>query len=151
MNAQELTSLLKEYRKYLFESNEEKQIKTLIIAKLSSSYWWRSQYIINLFPEDVLQIQENLQQEIESKFKLITNKNHSLKRLAELLIQEALIIQKKYQKELITDKFINTLAIKTKKTQFSSLQRRQAVQCLIKAMEISEVKKVKYINLKMRK
>ncbi|NJM20830.1 MAG: hypothetical protein HC836_35955 [Richelia sp. RM2_1_2] len=98
MNTEELTSLLKEYRKYSFESDEEKQIKTLIIAKLSSSYWWRSQYIINLFPEDVLQIQGNLQQELENKFQLIINNNHSLKQLAELLIQEALILQKNIRK-----------------------------------------------------
>lgn len=149
MKAEELTSLLEEYRKYSLESDEEKRIKTLIVAKLSSSYWWRSQYIINLFPEDVLQIQENLQQEIESKFQLMINKNHSLKQLAELLIQEALIIQKKYQKELITDKFINTLAIKTKKTQFSSFQRRQAVQCLIKAMEIKNTYKKQGLGAKL--
>jgi hypothetical protein len=149
MSAGELANLLKEYRKHSSESDKGKQVKTQLIEKLSSSYWWTSQYIINIFPEDIWQIQENLQQEIENKFQLTINKNHSLKQLAELLLQEALGIQKKYQKELITDRFINTLAIKAKRTNANSFQRKQAVQCLIKAMNIKNTYKKQGLGAKL--
>ena len=45
MNIQELENFLKDYQKYLPESNEGKQKKSQLIGYLSSSYWWHSQYI----------------------------------------------------------------------------------------------------------
>ena len=149
MNAEELTSLLKEYRRHSHESDRGKQIKTQIIAKLSTSYWWRSQYILNIFPEDIRQIQEDLRKELEDNFQLSIEKNESLTKLTELLIKEALILHKKYQKELITDNFINTLAIHTKRTKINSFQRRQAMQYLIKAMNIKNTYKRKGLGTKL--
>lgn len=149
MNPPELANLLKEYRRYSHRSDEGKQIQTQIIAKLSASYWWRSQYIINLFPEDVRQIQEDLQKELEDKFQLNIEKIESLTKLAEFLIKEALILHKKYLIELITDNFINTLAIHTKRTQINSFQRRKAVQYLIKAMDIKNTYKKQSLGTKL--
>ncbi|MDM9580417.1 hypothetical protein [Nostoc sp. GT001] len=141
MNTQELVDLLKEYQNTSPEREEKKHIKIQIIAHLSSCYWWHSQYIINLFSEEIKQIKENLQQELGDTFQLHINKKNNSKELADFLLKEALIIQKKYQRKLITDKFINTLAIEIKKTQANSFQRKQAVQCLIKAMEIKNTYK----------
>lgn len=135
MNTEELVYLLKEYQNTSPESQEKKHIKTKFIAQLSSCYWWHSQYIINLFSEEIKQIKEDLQTEIGEIFQLNINQKNNLKELADFLLKEALIIQKKYQNKLITDKFINTLAIEIKKAQPNSFQRKQAVQCLIKAME----------------
>ena len=149
MNAGELVNLLKEYRKHSSASDKGKQVKTQVIEKLSSSYWWNSQYIINFFSEKVREVQQDLQKEIDDKFQLIIKNSSSLKQLADYLIKEALILHKKYQKELMTDKFINTLAIETKRTKVNSVQRRQAVQCLIKAMNIKNTYKKQGLGAKL--
>ena len=97
MNAGELVNLLKEYRKHSSASDKGKQVKTQVIEKLSSSYWWNSQYIINFFSEKVREVQQDLQKEIDDKFQLIIKNSSSLKQLADYLIKEALILHKKYQ------------------------------------------------------
>jgi hypothetical protein len=53
MNIQDLANLLNEYQKHSPETDAQTQIKSQLIAYLSSSYWWRSQYISNLFPETI--------------------------------------------------------------------------------------------------
>lgn len=141
MNKHKLAKLLKEYHKNSPEIDKREQIKTQLIEQLSSCYWWNSQSIINLFSKDIQQLKEDLQQEIEDKIQLTINENCDYEELADFLLQEALIIQKKYQKKLITDKFINTLAIEIQKTQPNSFQRKQVVQLLIKAMEIKDTYK----------
>lgn len=150
MNTQELVDLLKEYHNTSPEREEKQLIKIQIIAHLSSCYWWDSQYIINLFPEEVKQIKENLQQELADTFQLHINTKNNSKESAVFLLKEALILQKKYQKKLITDKFINTLAIQLKKCQLNSFQRKQAVQCLIKAMEIKNTYKKQRLGSKLQ-
>ncbi|MBD2611594.1 MAG: hypothetical protein FWK04_13930 [Nostoc sp. GBBB01] len=135
MNTEELVYLLKKYQNTSSEIHEKTNIKTKFIAQLSSCYWWHSRYIINLFGEEVQQIKKDLQTEIEELFQLHVIRKNDLKELAVFLLKEATILQKKYQKKLITDKFINTLAIEIKNAQPNSFQRKQAVQCLIKAME----------------
>ncbi|WP_414550757.1 hypothetical protein [Anabaena sp. CCY 0017] len=135
MNIQELAKLFNEYQEHSPTSDEAKQIKTQLILFLSSCYWWNSKYMLNLFPENIQQIQGKLQQEIADNFKICINKTSNSQELAELLLTEALILHKKYQKELITDKFINILAIQVKTTHPNSFQRKQAVQWLIKAID----------------
>lgn len=132
MNTQELANLLKEYRKFPPESVEATQIKAHFIAQLSSSYWWNSPHITNLFYEDVRQIKGKLQQELEDKLQHSLNKNYDLKKMTDFLLEEALILQKKYQKELITDELINTLAIQTKKLNWVACKGNNQSNCLLK-------------------
>ncbi len=149
MNIPELVNLLKKYQNTSTKIDEKEQIKTQIIVQLSSCYWWHSQYIVSLFYEDIERIKKGLQQEFEDNFQLQINKQSDLKDLAELLLKEALILQKKYQKQLITDKFINTLAIQIKQTQPNSFQRKQAIQWLVKAMNTKNTYKKQGLGTKL--
>ncbi|WP_414527757.1 hypothetical protein [Nodularia chucula] len=135
MNMPDLANLLHEYQQYSPENAEQQQIKSQIITYLSLCYWWRSPYITNLFPETIQQIQGELQQQITHKLHTYLNQTSNPKKLAEILLKESLILQKQYQQKLITDKFINTLAMATKNTPPDSFQRKQLMQILIKAME----------------
>lgn len=148
MNIQELENLLKDYQKYLPESDEGKQKKSQLIGYLSSSYWWHSQYITNLFPVNVKQVKEGLMQELEDTFNKFTSKNYNYHNMAKLLLQETLVLHKKYQKQLITDDFINTLAAQVKIAQHTRYQKNQIVQCLIKAIDIKNAYKKQGLGAK---
>jgi hypothetical protein len=131
----ELIKLLKEYQKQLPDSEEGIEIKTNIIEKLSKLYWWGA-YISNLFPKEVKQNKAEFQQELKAKLEFDLKKNNDCAKLAKSLINAANDLIGEYENKLITEKFVNSLAIVVKNSQANKPQRIQAQQRLIKAMDI---------------
>lgn len=93
MNIEDLANLLNEYQKHSPETDTQTQIKSQVIAYLSSSYWWRSQYMSKLFPETIQQIQGEFQEQIAHKLHNYINQTSNTKKLAEILFKESLMMK----------------------------------------------------------
>ena len=136
----QLANMLKTYQQCSPQSEEAKKNKRDIINNLSVSYWWRSRLILNLFPEQVEEIQKQLQEKIEEELEFQLKQFSNNSQLAKSLLKKAITLKQNYQKELITDEFINTLAreVKINQDQGNPLKCKQLKHLLYQAMEIKD-------------
>ncbi len=137
----QISDLLKKYQESRPESEEAIAIKTKVIEKLSTYCWWRNQELKELFTREIQAIKSELKQNIEDLFESQLNQTTNCLEIAKSLTEEAAILKRKYEQELITDNFINTLAAKVKHTPENSPQRRTYTQWLLKAMDTQNVYK----------
>lgn len=132
----QLANLLKTYQQCSPKSKEAKTNKREIINNLSVSYWWRSQLILDLFPEKVKRIEKQLKEELEEELEFHLKHFSKNSQMANSLLKKAITLKQKYQKELITDEFINTLAREVKYNQDNHSKFQRFKKVLYQAMEI---------------
>ena len=135
---EELADLLRNYAQNSSGSKPQ-QIKAQIIERLSASYWWTSELMTRLFPEQTRLIESELKLELAKRLDSGSERLTNTNKLAKYLLQEAVDLNKIFQKRLIGDDVINGLAAEAKRTPANSEDRRRIIQVLSKTIYIGGV------------
>lgn len=138
IDLEELADLLRKYAQNS-SGSEPQQIKAQIIERLSASYWWTSELMTRLFPEQTRLVESELQLELAKKLDSGSERLATTNKLAKYLLREAVDLNKIFQKKLIGDDVINGLAVEAKRTPANSNDRIRIIQVLSKAIYIGGV------------
>lgn len=138
IDLEELTDLLRNYAQNS-SGSEPHQIKAQIIERLSTSYWWTSELMTRLFPEQTRLIESELQLELAKRLDSGSERFTITNKLVKYLLREAVDLNKIFQKKLIGDDVIDGLAAEAKRNPANSNDRIRIIQVLSKAIYIGGV------------